>query len=63
MKKFISGLCVPSKHYMVDLSERVNLIIDNDISQRENNYPDDVKIRVKIRQKNIDNHPQQCYYI
>ncbi len=30
---------------MVDLSERVNLIIDSDISQRENNYPDDVKIR------------------
>ncbi|MDE7415219.1 MAG: AAA family ATPase [Lachnospiraceae bacterium] len=34
MKKFnITGLCIPSKHYMVDLSEKVNLILDNYISQ------------------------------
>lgn len=34
MKRFnVTGVCVPEKHYMVDLSEKVDLIIRNYISQ------------------------------
>ncbi|MCM1258403.1 MAG: AAA family ATPase [Roseburia sp.] len=34
MKRFnVTGVCVPEKHYMVDLSEKVDKIIDNYISQ------------------------------
>lgn len=34
MKKFnVTGVCVPDKHYMVDLSEKVNEILDKYISQ------------------------------
>ena len=34
MKRFnITGLCIPEKHYMVDLSDKVNQITDHYISQ------------------------------
>lgn len=34
MKRFnITGVCIPDRHYMVDLSERVNKIIDDYVSQ------------------------------
>lgn len=34
MKRFhVTGVCIPDKHYMVDLSEKVNTIIDDYIDQ------------------------------